>query len=545
MPDDLHTELNNLAAQLRQVKLEVRKRGLERHTSRSLRRPAPLQQALDSSWVNPQQPIGWPRLPKAFFAKVTALLQKVTRRLLRWYIDPLVAEQNTFNAAVAQSLDLLFEEVTKLHHALALSEGTDTLPPSGIVATSAALDKELSLRHRLRLAFFTPLSPLKTAVADHSAGLLPAMARHADIDLYIDDGYQPDGPVPFQTAIYNHREFLARAGEYDAVLYAMGDNVDYHKYIYDMLQQVPGIVILHDVTLHRFMIDRTLRAGDNDGYVREMEYAYGSGDLRTAQQILAGYGQMLVTQYPLIERVVDLAQGVIVHNNYARREVLKRRAGARVTCIGQHFFLPPGFPTEVDRATLRAEMGLADRFVIASFGIFVPDKRLDSCLEAFARFVVKHPEAVYLFVGDYMAYDLPRKAQSLGLGDRVIVTGWLDSVRFTELMFITDVGVHLRFPHIGGTPFSPIRLLGLGVPTILSEIEPLDELPEGCCSKVPPDEWEQDTLLAYLELLADHPEIRHQLGENGRRFMETYHNVDRIAQQYLAFIDETVVKQDS
>ena len=43
----------------------------------------------------------------------------------------------------------------------------------------------------MRLALFTPLSPLKTALADHSEGLLPYLAQGADIELFIDEGYQP------------------------------------------------------------------------------------------------------------------------------------------------------------------------------------------------------------------------------------------------------------------------------------------------------------------------------------------------------------------
>jgi glycosyltransferase involved in cell wall biosynthesis len=460
--------------------------------------------------------------------------------LLRWYIDPLIEEQNTFNAAAALSLEMLYQEIASLRLQLELV-GQATPQATEAQFQSPETESPPPPQKRLRLAFFTPLSPSKTAIADHSEGLLPHMGDFADVDLYIDDGYQPSNPAIVERfAIHNHREFLARAGNYDAILYAIGDNASFHTYIYDTLLRFPGVVILHDTTLHRFMIGRTVNQGDADGYLDEMDYAYGLRKLRIAEQVQAGYGQALVARYPLIERVVDLAQGVIVHNNYARQQVLQRRPTTQVVCIGQHFFLPPGFPAQVDPAALRAEMGLADRFIVASFGIFVPDKRLDSCLGAFARFVQKHPQATYLFVGSDQNYDLPGKVRMLGLEDHVIVTGWLDPIRFTELMFIADVGVHLRYPHIGGTPFSPIRMMGLGIPTIVSDIKPLAGFPEGCCIRVQPDECEEDTLLACFELLAEQPDLRRRLGENGRRFLETYHNARSIAQQYLAFIEQTV-----
>lgn len=547
MSDNLSNDLRELAAQLDQLKAQVRRQELgERGASRPRQHPD-LEQALDASWVNPHQPIAWPHWPSGVRPKLVAVLQKITRRLLSWYIDPLIEEQNTFNAAVIQNLQVLYNQVTSLR--LQLDLDGYVVPEHSGADTAASplfsLVQDRPLRHRLRLAFFTPLSPLKTAIADHSEGLLVPLAGHADVDLYIDDGYQPTNPTIVERfAIYNHCEFPQRARDYDAVLYAMGDNADFHAYIYQALLRYPGVVILHDITLHRFMIGLTLRRGDIDRYLEEMEYAYGLRDLRVAEQVLAGFGEAFITRYPFIERVLDSALGVIVHNGYARREILTRRPGAKVARIGQHFFLPPGFHGQPDRVALRAEMGLTDRFVVASFGIFVPHKRLDACLGAFARLAAKHPQATYLFVGDYMDYDLPGRARALGLENQVIVTGWLDPARFTELMFIADVGIHLRYPHIGGTPFSPIRMMGLGLPTIVSDIAPLAEFPEGCCIKVPPDESEEDTLFASLKHLAEQPDFRHRLGETGRRFLEAYHSAPKIAQQYLAFIEQAVMSED-
>lgn len=545
MSDDLDKEIYDSAVVLRKLKEDVRRGVIRDNLPPQPRWPDHLKQVQEHAWINPHQPIAWPRWPRGLWPKVSALLQKIVRRLLRWYIDPLVEAQNNFNAAAVGSLEMLHQQLASLRLELDLAG-----PPKAQVEHNSSTtqvrrsEPERPLGRRLRLAFFTPLSPLKTAIADHSEGLLPPMREYADIDLYIDEGYQPSNPIITEVfSIYSHREFTSHKEQYDAVLYAMGDNASFHSYIYDMMGRVPGVTILHDTTLHRFMIGRTLGSGNAQGYLEEMQYAYGAGDLRVAEQILAGYGDMLVIRYPLIERVVDQAQGIIVHNGYARQQVLNRRPGARVISIGQHFFLPPGFPKQIDRAALLAEMGLTDRFIVASFGIFVPDKRLDSCLGAFARFATTHPNATYLFVGNYMDYDLPARVRELGLEEQVVVTGWLDPIRFTELMFLADIGIHLRYPHIGGTPFSPIRMMGLGIPTIVSDIEPLAEFPEGCCLKVLPDGWEEETLLAYLELLADHTDFRHQIGRNSRRFLEHYHGADTIARQYLAFIEQVVTAE--
>ena len=64
--------------------------------------------------VEPHQPIAWPEWPPGLWAKFRALFQKTTRRLLRWYIDPIVAQQNEINAALLYALESLAQEVALL-----------------------------------------------------------------------------------------------------------------------------------------------------------------------------------------------------------------------------------------------------------------------------------------------------------------------------------------------------------------------------------------------------------------------------------------------
>lgn len=64
--------------------------------------------------VEPHQPIAWPDWPPGVWPKAKAALQKLTRRLLRWYIDPIVEQQNTLNAAYLHALETLAQEVASL-----------------------------------------------------------------------------------------------------------------------------------------------------------------------------------------------------------------------------------------------------------------------------------------------------------------------------------------------------------------------------------------------------------------------------------------------
>ena len=70
----------------------------------AIEKPDPLAQVRQHQWVNSHLPIGWPVMPKGIIPKLVAYAKKIARRLLRWYINPLIDQQNAYNAAVSELL---------------------------------------------------------------------------------------------------------------------------------------------------------------------------------------------------------------------------------------------------------------------------------------------------------------------------------------------------------------------------------------------------------------------------------------------------------
>lgn len=77
-----------------------------------------LEEVRATQGVSAHWPIVWKTPLQAFFA----LIQRFTRRFLRWYINPIVEQQNACNAAVERTLTLLVaanarlrEEIVALH----------------------------------------------------------------------------------------------------------------------------------------------------------------------------------------------------------------------------------------------------------------------------------------------------------------------------------------------------------------------------------------------------------------------------------------------
>ncbi len=397
----------------------------------------------------------------------------------------------------------------------------------------------------MRIAMFSPLSPVQTAIADYTEGLLPGLAQRFDLTLVTTGDYVPTHPLFQPDGLLSHRvisydSFRRQADTFDLVVYQLGDEARIHGYMFDAIPRFPGVIVLHDLVLHHAIVGLTLARGDVAGYLAEMRYAYGEAGEKLAREMIAGRGEELglYMRYPLVERWLDNALGIIAHNNYVVETVRQIRPGLPVERIVQPFFLPEGFPADFDGNAFRQELGLADRPVIASFGYFIPDKRLSLILRAFKRLLTRHPDAIYLLVGGHSPYyDLEGELRAMGLGGKVRVTGWLSGVPFVKHMFVTDVAVHLRYPHIGGTPYTPIRLLGLGVPTIVSDIEPLAELPHDAVVRIKPNEADEEgMLLAAMDYLLTRRDVAAAMAANGRQYVAEHHNMESVVSQFADFL---------
>lgn len=79
--------------------------------------------------VNPHLPIAWPYWPPGLWPKIVAALQKVTRRLLAWYINPIVEQQNQFNHLVLRALEDAYLRQQELARRLAELEARQAEKP--------------------------------------------------------------------------------------------------------------------------------------------------------------------------------------------------------------------------------------------------------------------------------------------------------------------------------------------------------------------------------------------------------------------------------
>ena len=394
----------------------------------------------------------------------------------------------------------------------------------------------------MKIAYFTPMSPQRTGIADYSEReLLPYLSRYCEIDIFIDTGVKPTNDyIKSRFRIYPYLGIDKQLYEYDCILYHMGNN-PYHEFIYNTSINYPGIIILHDVFLHGFLWNISLNKGNKRRYIEEFEYCYGEKGTRIARKAIET-GVFPDHDYPLIKRLLDKSIGVICHSEFGIKNVLNERNDSVVTKICHPLTIPPEIKNilnlNVDEIKLKHK--LEHRFpIITIFGFIFPHKRIDVILTAFKKVLRQYPRAVLLLVGDD-CMNIDKIILQKGLQNRVLKTGYCSLEKIIDYLAIADFCVNLRYPTAGETSGSVLRIMAAKKPVIVSTTGWFSELPNECCIKINVDESEEKMLFESMVRLASNEELRDTMGENALEYVQKYHDPEEIAGEYYEYIESVL-----
>lgn len=390
----------------------------------------------------------------------------------------------------------------------------------------------------MRIAWFSPLSPVRSGIANYSEELLPYLLQNANIDVYTDD-YDVNWCLE-GVNIYRYRFFESKYKYvgYDMIIYHVGNN-PYHHYMFPFIFAYPGIVVLHDTVIHNSYAGLTLGSGESEPYVEEMSYNYGEMGRRLAlarlREIFTGIEEFM---FPLNRRIIESSLGVIVHSNYQRLEIEESQRGLPIVtvpmgvCCAEENY--PG------KRELKKELGIGvDTFVVGVFGFLVPMKRPELVLKAFRRFLTKNQNSLLLFIGEAAPqYDVGGMIDEAGVKDNVCITGYVSNDEYRRYMEMVDVGVSLRYPTAGETSAAVMRLLGMGKPVIVFNYRQFAELPDSCCPKVNPGDNEEEELAGWLVKLARDQEYLAAMGNCALDYIRNHHTFEKVARAYMDFVDK-------
>lgn len=404
----------------------------------------------------------------------------------------------------------------------------------------------------MRLAWFSPVPPIRSGIAQYSQELLPVLSSLHAIDLFVDG--HPRGfatPDP-QVGLYDAHDFvwLHRRAPYDLVVYQLG-NAPCHDHMWPYLVRYPGLVVLHDGQLHHARARALLQQRRYDDYRKEFRFNHPDAPADVAELGVEGLLGSLTYRWPMLRAVVESSRLVVVHNQWLAEQVREAHPGTRIHVVDMG--VPDASPRAGAREAVRARHGIpADAVLFLALGKVTPEKRLREALDALAAIGEAVPAARLLIAGETVDYYDPiAAARALGIDNRVIVAGFVADEEIDDYLAAADVCLCMRWPSSRETSASWLRCLAAGRPTITTDLVHTADVPA-----LDPRSWavlqgegrepvtvsidildEDHSLRLAMRRLAADERLRSVLGRNAHALWHERWRLDQMAAGYRQAID--------
>ena len=332
-----------------------------------------------------------------------------------------------------------------------------------------------------RLAWFSPLPPVRSGIARYCSDLLPGLAAgEYDIDLFVDGP-----PVTFESPhervqLFDAHDFIWKnlARSYDLFVYQLG-NAPCHDYMWAYLVRYPGLVVLHDGQLHHArgrMLLQQWRPRQDD-YRREFWFNHPDANPDLAELGAVGLLGSLTYLWPMLRIFVASSRRVLVHNGWLAEQIREAHPEATVDVVEMGVAEHASRPGV--RQQIRARHRIAeDAVVFTAFGKVTPEKRVREAMRALASIAETVPHAHLLVAGETVEYyDLHAEAEMLRVAGRVTFTGYLADEEIDDHLAASDVCLSMRWPTSRETSASWLRCLAAGKPTISTDLVHTVDMP--------------------------------------------------------------------
>jgi glycosyltransferase involved in cell wall biosynthesis/SAM-dependent methyltransferase len=369
----------------------------------------------------------------------------------------------------------------------------------------------------MRIAFFSPLPPTRSGIADYSAALLEPLSKIVQVDTFC-------GKSKFDPS------------KYDIAVYQLGNN-PHHEFAYEAALQHPGVAVMHEANLHHLIAHLTIVRGDWDAYLKEIEFDAGADAHRYAAEFVRTIKRPPDYEIPMLKRVLANSRAAIVHSAAVESDLRTHGFSGPVGKIPHGAWLLDG-----DRLAYRTRLGLTEATpLVGIFGFLKPYKRIAESLRAFRRLIRVIPDARMILVGEaHPELPLADMIRSLGLSAQVRHIGFAPIEDFNGYMSACDVLLNLRYPTVGESSGTLLRALGLGKAVVVSDVGSFGEYPDEICLKAPVGASEEDHIFEYLNLLFSRPEVAQSLGARARQWVERECSWESVARRYADFLEAVI-----
>ncbi|MAK60616.1 MAG: hypothetical protein CMK09_06530 [Ponticaulis sp.] len=334
------------------------------------------------------------------------------------------------------------------------------------------------------------------------------------------------GLDPFDVSFHTDADAKPRDGALQ--VYQLGNN-PHHEFLYEAANERPGIIEIHDFSLHHLVTEMTLARNDSPSYVKMLEASAGTtGRLYAMRRLNGHFHSRLEFDLPLLEDLVRRSPHIIVHSKWARERVRMMCHDANVSLI-PHFSMQPGdVGLDPDqRDSLRKKYKIKpDEIVIVCAGFVTEPKRIPWILRALEACQKAGQRNFRLIIsGEVQNPQFLDPLRQLPDASKVTVTGFAGEHQFNELCLLADVMPVLRWPSVGESSGVAMRALGFGAEVVALAYKSFTDLPAPYVDFVSLTSEEQiieDLTNIFMSKLASPPRDQDARAEQIEQIASTY-----------------------
>jgi len=399
----------------------------------------------------------------------------------------------------------------------------------------------------VKIAYFSPFPPEQSGIADFSYELLTGFTGYSDA-IQIDIFYPEKTRIQDLFSLVNIYDLSyfddASVREcYDHFVYHVGNNIKYHKWIVETFKKYPGILELHDLSLHYYLAEDTWLHGDIDEYIKIMKYCHGNKGEQTASQFINSMirapWETSSDVYTVNKHLVDIAKAVIVHSDYAKQMIKGIRHDVPVINIPLHTSdLVHDYIRYKTECRKKLSIGSSD-IVMGTFGFATTAKRIQQIVEALKKYL-KNPKnteqnILLYIVGKLEDRQVIDQIQQYGMENNIIIKGYVDLDEMKVFIGACDFCFNLRYPSQGESSASLHRMLGMGKPVVITRIAAFEEYPDEFSVKISHGESEVDEIFNAICLLSGDSKILGEKGEAAYQYAINNCTLEINIQRYIRF----------
>lgn len=297
----------------------------------------------------------------------------------------------------------------------------------------------------------------------------------------------------------------------DALIYQIGDNLEFHRGCMEWLPGHPGIVCLHDFFLGHLFYGWSGTRREQALAVLDSWYGKDVADRFFAYPDSASFIDGTRDASPMTEWVCAMARAVVTHSRWGLDRVLR-------SCPGPVLVAPLAYDAVPDESGGAAPSADDGKLHLLTIGHVNPNKRVASMIRAIGDSASLRDRVRYRLVGKIEA-ETARSLTALAAerGVDLVISGEVGQHELTRAFARADVVSCLRWPSLEAASASAIESLLHGKPTLVTDTGFYRELPDDCVVKIDPVDELRGIRMA-LERLAEDPVFRHSLSGMGREW---------------------------